>query len=95
MRSQYRLGWNFEENRGFFERAYRREFLPLWDARWQRLSLDARHSFLHLVKLPERDPLSSEPLEIHSSQRLSGAHPGRARRRWLRRGSGREAPCNP
>ena len=41
----------------FFEKAYRRRSLATWDAKWQQLSVAARHAFLHTVKLPEKDPI--------------------------------------
>ena len=58
MRHQYWRGWDEGEVRGFFEKAYCRQSLPAWDARWERLSLHARYSFLHVVKLPDPNPYS-------------------------------------
>lgn len=44
------------ETRNFFEKAYRREPLPAWDARWHRLSVQARYFFLNEVKGPVKKP---------------------------------------
>ncbi len=56
MRSPYWNQWDGGEPRDFYERAYRRRSLAAWDARWQQLTVPARYSFLHVVKLPHKDP---------------------------------------
>src|SRR5258706_508758 len=44
-----------KEPRDFFEKAYRRETLATWDAKWHALSVPARSLFLHLVKRPAKN----------------------------------------
>ncbi len=56
MRNQYWDSWVGGEPRDFYERAYRRRSLAAWDAKWQHLTIPARHSFLHVVKLPHKEP---------------------------------------
>ena len=56
MRSQYWNQWDGGGPRDFFERNYRRGSLAAWDAKWQQLTVPARYSFLHAVKLPHKDP---------------------------------------
>ena len=56
MRNPYWNQWDGGEPRDFYERAYRRRSLAAWDARWQQLTVPARYSFLHVVKLPQKDP---------------------------------------
>ena len=56
MRNPYWDQWNGGEPRDFYERNYRRQSLAAWDARWQQLTVPARYSFLHVVKLPHKDP---------------------------------------
>jgi hypothetical protein len=42
------------ETRGFDERAYRRQALAAWDAKWHELSVQARYYFLNVVKGPAK-----------------------------------------
>ncbi len=56
MRNAYWDHWDGGEPRDFYERAYRRRSLAPWDAKWQHLTVPARYSFLHVVKLPHKDP---------------------------------------
>lgn len=57
MRYQYASSWSGGDSRAFFEKAFRRRSLADWDAKWQQLTVEARHSFLHQVKLPEKNPV--------------------------------------
>jgi hypothetical protein len=54
MREQFWREWAAGEARVFSEKAYKRRFLPEWDAKWQQLTVPARYSYLHTVKLPEK-----------------------------------------
>jgi hypothetical protein len=56
MRNAYWNHWDRGEPRDFYERAFRRRSLAAWDAKWQQLTVPARYSFLHVVKLPHKDP---------------------------------------
>src|SRR5438034_10326009 len=48
-------GWVKErEPRPFDERAYRRQALAAWDAKWHGLSVQARYVFLNVVKGPAK-----------------------------------------
>jgi hypothetical protein len=65
MPHQFRNQWGQGGPREFYEKAFRRESLPVWDARWQVLSIPARRSFLDVVKLPGKDPASySDPASV-------------------------------
>jgi Helicase conserved C-terminal domain len=65
MRNQFRNQWSYGEPREFFEKAFRRDSLPVWDARWQGLSVPARRFFLDVVKLPGRDRSTySDPASV-------------------------------
>ena len=55
MRHQFQNQWEPGGPREFFEKAYRRGSLAVWDARWQGLSVAARRFFLDVVKLPDRN----------------------------------------
>src|SRR5262245_457865 len=49
------------EPRAFYEKAYRRECLAAWDARWHGLSVQARYFFLNVVKGPaKKQPVYSQ-----------------------------------
>jgi hypothetical protein len=54
MRERFLGEWAAGEARVFSEKAYKRRSLPEWDVRWQQLTVQARYSYLHLVKLPEK-----------------------------------------
>jgi Helicase conserved C-terminal domain len=56
MRNLYWNQWDGGGPRDFYERNYRRQSLAAWDAKWQQLSVPARYAFLHVVKLPHKDP---------------------------------------
>jgi hypothetical protein len=49
------------ELRNFDEKAYRRETLAGWDAKWHGLSAQARYFFLNDVKGPVKDPVHPNP----------------------------------
>src|SRR5437867_2899707 len=49
------------EHRDFAEKAYRRQPLAAWDARWQALSVQARYFFLHEIKGPVKRQGSYPP----------------------------------
>ena len=44
------------EFRAHDEKAYRRQFLADWDAKWHGLSVQARHIFVHEIKIPNTNP---------------------------------------
>src|SRR5262245_36586591 len=52
MRYSFWSGVKEREPRAFHEKAYRRQTLALWDARWLALSGQARYFFLYEVKGP-------------------------------------------
>ena len=54
MRERFLGEWATAEARVFSEKAYKRRSLPEWNAKWQQLTVPARYSYLHLVKLPEK-----------------------------------------
>jgi hypothetical protein len=65
MRYQFRNQWTYGEPRDFFEKAYRRDSLPIWDAKWHGLSVPARRLFLNVVKLPGKDRSTySDPADV-------------------------------
>jgi hypothetical protein len=61
MREQFWREWAAGEARVFSEKAYKRRLLPEWDAKWQQLTVPARYSYLHTVKLPEKIPVGYGP----------------------------------
>jgi hypothetical protein len=61
MREQFWRQWAAGEARVFSEKAFKRRSLPEWDARWQQLTVQARYSYLHSVKLPEKIPVGYGP----------------------------------
>ena len=53
------------ETRAYDEKAYRRQNLPIWDARWHELSAQARSSFLNEVKGPvKKQKVYSSPPSV-------------------------------
>ena len=65
MRHQFRNQWGHGEPRDFFEKAFRRDSLAVWDARWQGLSVPARRFFLDVVKLSGSVPSTySDPASV-------------------------------
>ena len=69
MRYQFRNQWGQGGPRDFYEKAFRRESLAVWDARWQVLSVPARRAFLDLVKLPGRElSTHSNPANVPSDR---------------------------
>jgi Helicase conserved C-terminal domain len=56
MRERFWHEWGEAEARVFSEKAFGRRSLTDWDAKWQQLTVRARHSFLHVVKLPDKNP---------------------------------------
>lgn len=50
---------NPREERGFSEKAFQRQSLPVWDARWHALSAQARQYFLKEIKGPIKRQLLS------------------------------------
>jgi hypothetical protein len=59
MRHQYWKQWGASGPREFYEKAFRRDSLAVWDAKWQSLSVRARKCFLDEVKLTDRNPNSA------------------------------------
>src|SRR4051812_11004562 len=47
---------NKREERDFHEKAFRRAGLAEWDARWHKLSTEARSAFLNSMKAPPKAP---------------------------------------
>ena len=65
MRHPFQNQWGQGGSCEFFEKAYRRDSLAIWDAKWQGLSVSARRFFLDVVKLPGKDPSSySDPASV-------------------------------
>ena len=77
------------EPRAYDEKAYRRQNLAVWDARWHALSVQARSFFLNEVK----GPVKKQKDSFHSAQRVDRQVPAPdlegADRRRIRRGSTR------
>ena len=61
MRERFLREWAERESRIFGERAFQRQSLPEWDAKWNQLTVQARSTYLHAVKLPERNPIGFRP----------------------------------
>ena len=72
---------NERETRAFSEKAYRRQPLPAWDARWHALSIQARSFFLNEVKSPvkkqvaysQQPSVSADRFPPHILKELTGA----------------------
>ena len=57
------------ETRDFFERAYRRQSLHVWDAKWNELSPQARYYFLEVVKGPTKNQAAhSQPPSVSTER---------------------------
>jgi soluble cytochrome b562 len=57
------------EPRAFFEKAYRRQTLAAWDAKWHGLSVQARYFFLHVVKGPvKKQAVPSQPPSVSADR---------------------------
>ena len=71
MRERFWGDWAGGEARVFSEKAYRRRSLAAWDAKWQQLTVQARYSFLHSVKLPDKIPNRLRQSAERSTRQLS------------------------
>jgi XPB/Ssl2-like helicase family protein len=56
MSNRFWRGVQAFEQRARDEKACRRQFLAAWDAKWHGLSVQARHLFVHEVKIPNTNP---------------------------------------
>jgi hypothetical protein len=57
------------EPRAFDEKAYRRQTLAAWDAKWHRLSVQARYFFLNVVKGPvKKQTVHSHPPSVSTDK---------------------------
>jgi len=76
--------WGLEkkrESRPFGDKAYRRQALASWDAKWHGLSIQARYFFLHEVKGPVKErtihstpqSVSSDKFPLHILEELTAA----------------------